>query len=289
MSDRRLVLAPGKLVLLGEYAVLDGAPALALAIDRGVACLVEPVGPGEPLRLETPGDDRFARAALDAVNAPAARYRFFAHRPVDLPSKPGFGSSAAATVAAVLAGGGRGPEAFDVHHAVQGGGSGVDVAASLVGGLILFRSGVTEALEPVRPLVVYAGRAASTGPRVEAYLAWSGDRSSFLEHSRALVDLFIEQPVAALEQARLLLTSMAQQAGIDYLTPTLRRIARIAADCGGASKPSGAGGGDCAVALFHNEQDAAAFTHRCQRAGFPIISVQPAPAAAVVGPQGVLP
>ncbi|PKL95245.1 MAG: ATP-binding protein, partial [Gammaproteobacteria bacterium HGW-Gammaproteobacteria-8] len=26
--------APGKLLLLGEYAVLDGAPALVMAIDR---------------------------------------------------------------------------------------------------------------------------------------------------------------------------------------------------------------------------------------------------------------
>jgi phosphomevalonate kinase len=28
--------APGKLVLSGEYAVLDGAPAICVAVDRGI-------------------------------------------------------------------------------------------------------------------------------------------------------------------------------------------------------------------------------------------------------------
>ena len=34
--------APGKLVALGEYAVLDGAPAVVLAVDRYVEAAVGP-------------------------------------------------------------------------------------------------------------------------------------------------------------------------------------------------------------------------------------------------------
>ena len=33
-----IIRAPGKIVLAGEYAVLDGAPAIVLAINRGVEC-----------------------------------------------------------------------------------------------------------------------------------------------------------------------------------------------------------------------------------------------------------
>jgi phosphomevalonate kinase len=44
--------APGKLVALGEYAVLDGAPAVVLAIDRYVEASIEPSTDGR-CRLTT--------------------------------------------------------------------------------------------------------------------------------------------------------------------------------------------------------------------------------------------
>lgn len=39
--------APGKVVVLGEYAVLDGAPALSLAVDRRARVTIEPCRPGQ--------------------------------------------------------------------------------------------------------------------------------------------------------------------------------------------------------------------------------------------------
>ncbi len=267
---------------MGEYAVLDGAPALVLAVHRGVGCRMLPGG--DALSVETPGgDDRFVRAALAAVRAPSGRYRFFDLDPLDLPGKPGFGGSAAATVAAVLAGGGRGPEAFAVHHRVQGGGSGVDVAASLHGGLIRFQAGEAQALPVVRPVVVFSGQPAQTGPRVAAYRTWGGDRQAFLAESSALVDHFAVEPIPAMARAAALLSSMAQAAGIAYLTPALERIASIAADHGGAAKPSGAGGGDCAVALLPEPDATQAFEAACRAAGLVVIAVRPAQGA-TVGP-----
>ena len=44
--------APGKLVVLGEYAVLQGAPALVLAIDRYAVAMLEPSRDGQ-CRLRT--------------------------------------------------------------------------------------------------------------------------------------------------------------------------------------------------------------------------------------------
>ena len=78
--------APGKLVVLGEYAVLDDAPCLAVAVDSGVGC---EVSAADELLISTPtGDDRFVRAALTSLGSPPGRYAFHDVRPLDLPGKP---------------------------------------------------------------------------------------------------------------------------------------------------------------------------------------------------------
>lgn len=267
------VLAPGKLVIAGEYAVLDGAPALVLAIDRGVRCEVRP-GRG----VQTPdGDDRYVRGALEG--APEALYRFSAENPVDLPGKPGFGGSAAACVAACLAAGRPGQDAFALHREAQGGGSGIDVAASLVGGLVRFQAGQTIPLHAtISPSVLWSGQSARTGPRVRRYQAWGG-RAAFVEASTALVDALPDDPVAALAECARLLIAMAAQADLDYLSPGLARILSLAADFGGAAKPSGAGGGDCAIALFHDPDAQSAFEAACAAVGLTPIAVRPAEGA----------
>ncbi|HEX7130090.1 MAG TPA: hypothetical protein VF217_08480 [Rhodanobacteraceae bacterium] len=171
--------APGKLVLVGEYAVLEGAPALVLAVDRragvvleecdGDACRIDAPDIGvvgarweldadgcvrwddldgseaEPLRLITT-----AMETLCAGKAPApfhARLDTRAFFLDDTRQKLGLGSSAALTVAlaaAVCAHQGREPpgaqQLIAMHRRFQDGrGSGVDVAASLRGGALAYR------------------------------------------------------------------------------------------------------------------------------------------------------
>ena len=46
-------IAPGKIVLLGEYAVLEGWPALAMAVNRTVCCDIKK-GPAGPSTVSTP-------------------------------------------------------------------------------------------------------------------------------------------------------------------------------------------------------------------------------------------
>ncbi len=270
------VFAPGKLVLVGEYAVVDGAPAIALAIDRGVVCAVRPGGEG--VRVETPGDDRFVRPAL--AGAPAGLYRFADAEPpaLDGGDKPGFGGSAAACVAACLAAGRPAEDAFAIHRAVQGGGSGVDVATSIAGGMVRFEGGRTRPLVPVRPVVAWSGASARTGPRVARYLAWRG-RRAFVDESAAIVEDFPRDPVRALARAHEALARMARAAGVDWLTPSLARIAELARDCGGAAKPSGAGGGDCAVALFDDDRRRRRFLARLREEGLRVVPVEVAPGA----------
>lgn len=283
--------APGKVLLLGEYAVLDGAPALVAAVDAGVRCDWEP---GPALRIEAP-DDRFVAPALEAAGAPPGRWRFAPWRPPPTRTKAGLGSSAAATVVAVRAalearGAPFGPEevfrrAHPVHARVQGSGSGVDVAASAWGGVLRFEAGSVEPARAVRPVVVWSGASAATGPRVARYLAWKG-REGFVRRSRELVDAFAEDPVGALDAGFALLRSMATEAGIDWLTPALARIAELARAHGGAAKPSGAGGGDVAVALFADPDDAEAFRQACAAEDWVVLPVELAGPAGALSPGG---
>ena len=278
-AEPERVLAPGKLVIVGEYAVVDGGPALVLAIDRGVRCDV--LRRDGPLRIETPdGDARFVRPAL---RDQPGHFVFGAWNPVDLPGKPGFGGSAAACVAACVAAGRPVSDAFAIHHTVQGSGSGADVAAAAHGGMIRFERGEARPVPPVQPVVVYSGESARTGPRVQAYRAWA-DRRDFVRRSAELVDAFHDDPVRTLHEAGALLRAMAEAAELAYRTPGLDRIEALARAHGGAAKPSGAGGGDCAVALFNDPDAGAAFARACAAAGLPPIRVAPAPAARRVGP-----
>lgn len=169
--------APGKAVISGEYAVLAGAPALSMALNRRAIVTIASSGaahhtviaPGyidAELRFRVAADGAFDW--LDALPAPGAfalleavwRRTGLAQSPslaitldtrgfVDAGSglKLGIGSSAALAVAMAAAFGelsAAGDSPFliarDAHSAFQNGkGSGVDVATSCHGGVIGFR------------------------------------------------------------------------------------------------------------------------------------------------------
>jgi phosphomevalonate kinase len=173
--------APGKLVLSGEYAVLAGAPALVLAVERRASVAIEPHGDG--WCIVSRGFEGASRHTLDALTgatpiAPGDPARIVAHvlramtatgipraalpadASVEIDSRAGFhhgaklgiGTSAAvatAVAAACLALAGTELEAtLDValaaHRALQGGkGSGLDVAAAHYGGLVRFERGAS--------------------------------------------------------------------------------------------------------------------------------------------------
>jgi phosphomevalonate kinase len=202
--------APGKLVALGEYAVLDGAPAVVLAVDRYAEAVLEPSADGV-CRLTTraaevverrfaPGDSSGA-PLVDLVAAARPRLAYSAtidsHAFFAAGTKLGLGSSAAVLTAwaGAFAAFAReqGAELPDVsveslielHRTFQGGkGSGLDVAASYTGGAITYRVtrpglpqiGSVRLPNSVGFAGIFAGRSASTPEFVAHYRAWCRDR-----------------------------------------------------------------------------------------------------------------
>jgi len=207
--------APGKVVLSGEYAVLDGAPAVCMAVNRRVHVELKTIA-AEVSEVTAPGftdaigrfksngtdiqwlDGQASFAVVDAVWG-AVDFGSTAARAINLDSsefsdsatkqKIGIGSSAAITVAlcaaainsadvAVLS-----SVARRAHANLQGGaGSGVDIACSLSGGLIEYRMEgasvtVLEWPEGLSYRLLWSGVAADTSEKLSK-LAASVSKSS---------------------------------------------------------------------------------------------------------------
>lgn len=194
-----IATAPGKLILLGEYAVLEGAPAVVMAVNRRAKVSVRHnaehnlvVAPQIcdrylPFRRDENGAvlwgplDDATRGRLGLLSHLVERF-VPVDEPVQLEAdtaafydegiKLGFGSSAALTVAAAAAlrgEPGRLPELVELHREIQDGrGSGFDVAASRLGGVCRYRFRPLPAGEPMQLPTglhircVWTGNAAST-------------------------------------------------------------------------------------------------------------------------------
>ena len=247
-----VVRAPGKIVLAGEYAILDGAPAVVLAINRGVECTIEK-GSG----ISVPNEDtRFVEHAKPFAETHHLHFQDW--NPVtNFPEhqKPGFGGSAAACSIATHIMGMPLGDAVTIHKRVQGSGSGIDIKASILGGMFIWDPLLQETrqLPNLHPVVVWTGKSARTGPRVQQYLSYQ-NRSWFVQNSIRFTELFLEDPILGTKALYNNLVMMSREANLNYTTQAIKEIVSLAEQFGGASKPSGAGGGDCMVAFFTSKQ-----------------------------------
>jgi len=303
--DRVGATAPGKLMVSGEYAVLEGAPAVVFAVQtRALVRWVDApsANTASPERYpEAHAARRFAEEQCGAVHGELE---------VDVRAlrmegiKLGVGSSAAAAAAAahaVFASHGRLVAepvlraAFDGHRAVSPSGSGADVAASVLGGTVMFRrpKGVADpsyevrALEPpnVRVAVAWTGQAASTHRLIQKVHAL---RDRDLPTYRAAMDrlsreaeAFVEAlgeggPAVVAAAARYgdAMGALGDAAEAPIVEEKLRRVAILAREAGGAAKPSGAGGGDVALAFFSEGAHLDAFQRACAAADIRVLDLE---------------
>ncbi|MBI5480163.1 MAG: hypothetical protein HY906_14955 [Deltaproteobacteria bacterium] len=264
-----IVRAPGKAFLSGEYAMLHGAPAVIVAVNRHARA-----------QLETgaaPGLSPFLAELLRRRPAPAGQYPVVDSSALHDASgaKLGLGGSAAVTVAAagaLFAAEGQPLDAVTVraellrlcvaaHRAAQGGrGSGGDVAASVHGGVVrvALHDGDVEVTPAALPAgftlkLFRLGRPVSTPEMlrtVEALAAAEGVRhAALMEALVSAAEDFGGDPIGALRAQLRRLTALGVAAGVEIVPRAGWALAAAAEAVGGAAKPSGAGGGDLAVAL----------------------------------------
>jgi phosphomevalonate kinase len=285
--------APGKLVVLGEYAVLAGGPALVMAVDRYCVARLEPSSDADcHLQIQTDTSTRMSFAPGQASGAglvdlvtgrwprdPRAPWRaeldssaLFGSR-----CKLGLGSSAAALTAwaGAWAAYTSKPvpgvtELIRLHRAWQAGaGSGLDIAASRLGGVLQYQlseDGTPDIVSVRLPdsvgfLGVFSGQASSTGNLVGRFREWQdldpGAAHTQIDRLRQIAEEGISAARANAAEDFLLaaagyadaLDALGRALGAEIVTAAHRKIARLAGRFGLTYKVSGAGGGDAGLAF----------------------------------------
>ena len=291
MSER--ISAPGKVFLASEYAVLDGWPALVVGVDQrihatvtpadGVQLIHRPSGAEWRPPAAPPPELRFAARAFTLAGGGDLRVVFEDDFKLG-DTKIGLGGSAAASVLAVRAArpGASDEEvmriAAEAHRAEQGGkGSGADVAACALGGLLEVRAPAlsvrrVRAPADLRLLLAFTGKSADTRQLIASVRRDPEVIAAIADACRRLIEaLEGGRREAALDAVR---SGAAAMKSLGVMTAEHERIAALVNDVA-AAKPSGAGGGDCAV-IFAFGDAAAAGAEAAVKPHFPVFHVAPA-------------
>jgi len=276
----------GKVILIGEHAVVHGRPALACAIDRGVSARGESSARDELVVIpwdrrvapDPDADDPLGRAFHAVLSVhPGERVSIRVTADVDLPAGAGLGCSAALGVAVAGAidealGMTRTPEALAEltlgwERIFHGNPSGVDNTVAACGGAILFRRGSPlEAVTPASPLLLVvcdSGEPSSTRDMVaavDAALARSPEEMGGIFDEMGMLaergaGALRDGDLAALGSTMYRNGALLERIGVSTARLDLICEAARAAGALGA-KLTGAGGGGCAVALVADREHA---------------------------------
>lgn len=269
--------APGKLMFMGEHAVVYGYPCIVTAVDKRLYVKAEIIDQGED-QIHTP-QVKESRFVLETIAF--FKKKFNINKSVrimtqgDFSQNVGLGSSSAVTVATFKALSElfhkrfNNAEIFRLSHKVnlkiQGIGSGFDIAAATYGGITFFVTG-GKTIQPLEinplPLVVgYSGIKADT-PFFVRKVA-----ENFRNKKKEMKMIFKQINKLVLGAKKSLLQNNHQLLGelmtdnhrlLQKLGVSIPRLDRmvdsaVKAEAFGA-KLSGAGGGDCMIALVSKEK-----------------------------------
>lgn len=344
--------APGKLIVTGEYAVLEGAPAVVMAVNRRATVSLRPTGDRWTLQAPELG----IRQAAFSVSSAGCRWEtvtgemptivnsvfaLLARQGIVTPQTPpasittqttalwdaqsgaklGFGSSAAVTTALVriLLSHAKFDqyqwESFDpdllsllrsAHDHGQGkAGSGADVAASLLGGVLVYSNQKSNPYartislpEGLLWLAVWTGTATSTAAQLQTLGRFSeAEPATYQTQMRALRQRAnaaalacsegrVERTLEELIRYRDQVASLGKSAGIDIFSQPHRKLAALGEACNVAYKPSGAGGGDLGLAFSTSPSALAEFAERARGQGFqPLMDLNLDPKGTLLRPE----
>jgi mevalonate kinase len=289
-----MMMGHGKVILLGEHAVVYGHPALAGAIGLGVTAVASPANAD---RLEIPAWDprapwmdevthpvRLAFAAIKDALEIRAPHAVVATATV--PPRAGLGSSAALAVALVRALGQATGRTLDddtveavamaAEKVFHGTPSGIDVALATRGGLGLFRRGAGLTRVAAPPLAVAVGiapeardtaaRVADVAARLAAAPGPTGALLARLGELALAGQALVERADAA-GLGALFYEAQRHLGALGVSSPGLDRLCALAREAGAAgAKLTGAGGGGAAIAVAPGREEDVVGAWR--RAGF---------------------
>jgi mevalonate kinase len=271
------VSAPGKLMLLGEHAVVYGYPCIVTAVDKRLYVEAE-ISTYTEDEIITP-QVKESRFVLESIAL--FKEKFGVQQNVriktngDFSHTVGLGSSSAVTVATFRALSElfkiplSNRKIFDLSYGVtlkiQGVGSGFDIAAATFGNALYFiKGGKTIELLNIKPLplvVGYSGIKADTPFYIrkvaEAFRSRKDEMNSIFASIQTLVEK-AKKHITLNQLQKLGFCMNENQAFLHKLgvsIPKLDKMIQAASDAGAwGAKLSGAGGGDCMVALVSNDK-----------------------------------
>jgi mevalonate kinase len=286
--------ASGKVILVGEHAVVYGMPAIAVGIDRGVTAsarvgrsaeaseLRVTLAEGEPIGVRC-GDGSELGRAFTALIESVAKTRDVGHLDIDvattLPAGVGLGCSAALGVAIARAACGTCGSVSDDEareHAMawervfHGNPSGVDAAVAALGGTLLFvRDGERSVVQPIvarSPLVLvigHSGLVSSTRMMVESVARQRAQCPAVVDKTFDAIGAIVRNAHLAIEAGDLRAVGKLLDMNQMLLAGLLLSTREIESMCAAARregalgvKLTGAGGGGCVVALAETHANA---------------------------------
>jgi mevalonate kinase len=306
--------ASGKVILLGEHAVVYGVPALAIGIDRGASATAKPTTQRKSVlqvdawRVSVEEDDgatelgrAFSALVLASRALPSCivlRSSVVVSAHAELPPGGGLGCSAAlgVAVARALVPGAEASQAAGLAMAWErifhGNPSGIDAAVAAHGGSILFERGREMENVPLpKELTVCLGStgvASSTKAMVDGVARLRERRPEVVEKAFAGIGSLVRNARLALEAGdvaalgKLMDLNQMILSGLYLSTEQIERVCGLARDAGAlGAKLTGAGGGGTVVALTADAESAAKVLEAWSGAGFEGFkaTVRPAPQA----------
>ena len=274
--------ANGKVILLGEHAVVYGSPAIALGLTSGAEASVRraerstlSIGTGERMTSSQQGasDEPLAMRALRELLVSLDAPPVDATTVLAIPAGAGLGASAAlgvalaravTTLSGSAAPGSIGRAALAWENVFHGNASGIDTAAAEHGGCLWFtrQAGVSRLLlgRSLQLVVALVEPGASTRLMVEAVAERRRQDPEGVARVMAAIEGLVQAARQALaagacpELGSLMLKNQELLVELGVSTPGLDRACRLALDRGAlGAKLTGAGGGGCVIALVDSE------------------------------------